>query len=165
MTGVPAAASCRGPSDRGPSDRGPFDRGPSDRGSATIELAVLAPALLALLGLVILAGRVSAAGSAVEQAAASAARAASIARDARSARSAAELVVRDSLDGQGLTCQPLTSAVDVGGFAVAVGSPASVTVRVRCTVPLADVVVPGMPGRRTVTATMTSPIDRFRGRS
>ena len=57
----------------------------SDRGSATIEMAVLAPALLALLGLVILAGRISAAGSAVEQAAASAARAASIARDARAA--------------------------------------------------------------------------------
>ncbi len=55
----------------------------TDRGSATIELAVLAPALLALLGLVIVAGRISVAGSAVEQAAASAARAASIARDAR----------------------------------------------------------------------------------
>jgi Flp pilus assembly protein TadG len=136
-----------------------------DRGSATIEMAVLAPALLALLGLVIVAGRISAAGSAVEQAAASAARAASIARDARAAQSAAERGARDSLRDQGIRCQPLTSSVDTSGFAVAVGSASSVRVSVRCVVPLADISVPGMPGQRTVTSQMTSPIDRFRGRS
>jgi Flp pilus assembly protein TadG len=137
----------------------------ADRGSATIELAILAPALLALLGLVIVAGRISAAGSAVEQAAASAARTASIARDARAAQAGAQRSALDSLRDQGVTCQPLTSSVDTRGFAVAVGSPASVTVNVTCAVPLAALAVPGMPGRRTVTATMTSPIDRFRGRS
>jgi Flp pilus assembly protein TadG len=136
-----------------------------DRGSATIEMAVLAPALLALLGLVIVAGRISAAGSAVEQAAASAARAASIARDARAAQSAAERGALASLRDQGITCQPLTSSVDTRGFAVAVGSPSSVMVSVSCVVPLADISVPGMPGQRTVTSQMTSPIDRFRGRS
>jgi len=136
-----------------------------DRGSATIELAVLAPALLAVLGMVIVAGRVSAAGSAVEQAAASAARAASISRDARSAQAGARSVAQNSLRGQGITCRKLTTTMDTSGFAVAVGSPASVTVTVRCAVPLADVAVPGMPGERTVTAAMTSPIDSFRGRS
>ena len=137
----------------------------ADRPSATIELAVLAPALLAVLGLVIVAGRVSAAGSAVEQAAASAARAASISRDARSAQAGARSVARDSLRDQGITCRKLTTTIDTSGFAVAVGSPASVSVTVRCAVPLADVAVPGMPGERTVTAAMTSPIDSFRGRS
>ena len=137
----------------------------ADRGSATIELAVLAPALLAILGLVIVAGRVSAAGSAVEQAAASAARAASISRDARSAQAGARSVAQDSLRDQGIACRQLTTTMDTSGFAVAVGSPASVTVTVRCAVPLADVTVPGMPGERTVTAAMTSPIDSFRGRS
>jgi Flp pilus assembly protein TadG len=130
-----------------------------------MELAVLAPALLALLGLVIVAGRISAAGSAVEQGAASAARAASIARDARAAQAAADRTAREALRDQGITCRTVTSSVDVRGFAVAVGSPASVTVTVRCAVPLGDLAVPGMPGQRTVTASMTSPIDRFRGRS
>ena len=157
MTAVSAAVRDR----THPSGRG----WASARGSATIELAVLAPALLALLGLVIVAGRISTAGSAVEQASASAARAASITRDARAAQSAAERSARDSLRDQGVSCQPLTSSVDTRDFAVAVGSPASVTVSVRCSVPLADISVPGMPGQRTVTATMTSPIDRFRGRS
>ncbi len=135
------------------------------RGSATIEMAVLAPALLALLGLVIVGGRISTAGSAVEQAAAVAAREASLARDARSARSAASEAVRASLDGQGITCRTLTSGVDVDGFSVPVGQPASVRVQVTCAVPLSDVAVPGMPGTRIVTASMTSTIDQFRGRS
>ena len=135
-----------------------------ERGSATIEMAVLAPALLALLGLVVVAGRVSTAGSAVEQAAAVAAREASLARDSRSAQSAATEAVRASLDGQGITCRTLTSDVDVEGFTVPVGQPASVRVHVTCAVPLADVAVPGMPGTRVVTASMTSSIDRFRGR-
>jgi Flp pilus assembly protein TadG len=134
------------------------------RGSATIEMAVLGPALLALLGLVLVAGRVSTAGGAVEQAAAVAAREASLARDGRSAQAAAVEAVRASLAGQGITCRTLTSDVDVEGFTLPVGQPASVHVQVTCAVPLADLAVPGMPGTRLVTASMVSAIDRFRGR-
>jgi Flp pilus assembly protein TadG len=137
----------------------------SQRGSATIEMAVLAPAMLAMLGLVIVAGRVSAAGSAVEQAAAAAAREASLARDARSAQVRASRVAAASLADQGIVCASQTSELDLAEFGVPVGSPASVTVRVSCAVPLADVVVPGMPGSRVLTASMTSPIDSFRSRS
>lgn len=136
-----------------------------ERGSATIELAILAPALLALLGLVIVAGRISTAGSAVEQAAAAAARTASLARDARAAQAGADRAVETSLAEQGISCMRLSNAVDVDDFALPIGTPASVTVTVRCAVPLADIGVPGMPGARVVEATMTSPIDRFRGRS
>jgi Flp pilus assembly protein TadG len=138
--------------------------GATDGGSATIELAVLAPALLALLGLVIVGGRISATGSAVEQAAAAGARAASIARDARSAEASARGIVRDSLRAQGVTCAASTTAVETDGFRVAVGRPAGVAVEVRCVVPLADVALPGLPGTRTVTARMSSPLDTFRGR-
>ncbi len=137
----------------------------SARGSATLELAILAPVLLVLLGLVIVAGRITAAGSAVEQAAASAARAASLARDARAAQVGAHRAAHESLVRQGITCEPLTSHLDSAGFAVALGSPASVTATVRCTVPLAGLAVPGMPGTRTLSAQMTSPLDTYRGRS
>lgn len=137
----------------------------SDRGSATLELAVLAPALLALLGLVIVAGRITVAAGAVEQAAAAAAREASLARDARAARARAQQSVSAALAQQGISCQRMSSSVDVAGFRVDVGSPATVTVEVDCSVALSDLSVPGMPGVRRVTARMTSPIDRFRGRS
>ena len=139
-------------------------RARDDAGTATLELAVLAPLLLALLGLVIVGGRVAAAGGAVEQASSSAARAASLARDARSAQAQAEAIARDSLADQGVRCETFTSRVDTSGFGVAVGRPASVTVEVRCAVPLADLAVPGLGGSRMVSASTTSVLDRFRGR-
>jgi Flp pilus assembly protein TadG len=147
------------------SDGAGASRRVSDRGSATVELAVLAPALLALLGLVIVAGRITVAAGAVEQAAATAAREASLARDARAARAGAQRSVSAALAQQGISCQTMSSRVDVAGFGVDVGSPATVTVEVDCSVALSDLSVPGMPGVRTVSARMTSPIDRFRGRS
>jgi len=163
MEGVPTAPRASGPTCAG---RWRLARGSgSSRGSATIEVAILAPALLALLGMVIVAGRISVAGSAVEHAAAAAARAASIARDAATAQVGADKVAREALQKQGIECQPFKSAVDVRGFGIAAGAPSSVTVHVDCTLALADVAVPGMPGSRTVSSQMTSPMDRYRGRS
>ena len=135
-----------------------------DRGSATLELAVLAPALLVLLGLVIAAGRIEVAAGAVEQAASAAARDASIARTGPAARAAATDTARESLRSQGIVCGVLDVAVDASGFSVAAGAPANVVVSVDCTVPLSDLAVPGMPGTRTLRARMVSPLDRYRSR-
>lgn len=140
-------------------------RSVEERGSATLELAIVAPALLLLLSVTIVAGRVVSAASAVEQAAAAAARAASLAREARVAQGEAQRVAVSSMRDQGITCAPVSTRVDVTGFAVAVGRPASVSAEVRCTVPLADLAVPGLPGTRVVSASATSPLDRFRTRS
>ena len=87
-----------------------------DRGSATLELAVLAPLLLVLVGLVVVAGRVEAAAGAVEQAAAAGARAASLTRTAAGAQAAAEHSVRANLVGQRIVCDDLQVAVDTAGF-------------------------------------------------
>lgn len=135
-----------------------------DNGSATLELAILAPALLALLGLVIAAGRIEVAGGAVEQAASAAAREASIARTGSAARVVATQSARISLRSQGITCGVLDVVVDTSGFAEASGLPAQVEVSVACTVPLSDLAVPGMPGTRTMRAQMASPLDRYRSR-
>lgn len=135
------------------------------RGSATLELVILAPALLVLIGVVIVAARLAAATSAVEQAASAGARAASLERDARSARAAAAEGVRQGLAGQSITCEPLSYHVDVDGFAIALGRPASTSVTVSCRVPLADLSIPLIPGSSRLQATATSSLDRFRGRS
>ena len=136
----------------------------SDSGSVTLELAILGPALLLLLGLVVAAGRIQVAGAAVEQAAASAAREASIARTAPAARAAATSSARQSLRDQGLDCAGLDVTVDTAGFAVAAGLPAQVEVSVVCSVPLSDLAVPGLPGLRRMQAQMASPLDRYRSR-
>lgn len=135
-----------------------------DRGSATLEFAILAPALLMLIGMVIAAGRIQVAASAVEQAAASAAREASIARTPLTAGVAGRRAANDSLRDQGVPCDVLDLTVDTSGFAVAVGQPAQVEVRIACSLPLSDLVVPGLPGTRTVRAQFASPLDRYRSR-
>jgi Flp pilus assembly protein TadG len=138
---------------------------PGDTGSATLELVVWAPGLLLLLGLLVVAGRVTTAQGAVEQAAVDAARTASVARTPGEARSDADTTAGVTLSGSALHCTTLTVAVDTRGFAVPVGQPATVTATVSCPVRLADLALPGLPGSRTVTARASSPLDTFRERA
>ncbi len=135
-----------------------------DRGNAALELVILTPIVMFLIGLVIAAGRTSVAQGSVNAAAREAARQASIAPNAASARQVASSTARAALRGDGLQCQPVV-AVDLSGFAVPVGLPARVSATVTCTEPLADLLVPGVPGSRTLRATFTSPLDPYRSRT
>jgi Flp pilus assembly protein TadG len=135
-----------------------------DVGNAALELVVLAPVILFLLGLVIAAGRTSIAKEAMDAAARDAARQASISLTPGAAKAAAQASAQAALSQDGLDCHPLVS-VDTSGFNPAtVGHPAQVTATVQCRVRLADLVVPGMPGSRLLTSTFTSPLDPFRER-
>lgn len=147
------------------------------RGSVSVEVAVLAPAFLALLMLAGVAGRVAVADEAVEAAAHDAARAASIARDAGTAESAARSAARRQLDWRGLNCASAPQVTVWGStrnsdhtslgaaFRSELGEPASVWVRVSCTVSFAGMRFPGLPmGDRRVEATFGSPLDRYRSR-
>lgn len=137
----------------------------SCRGSATVELVLIAPALLALLALTVLAGRIVLAGGTVEQVAAAGARAASLARTPAAAASAANAAVRQILGEQRLQCATVTVAVDTSGFGVPLGQPATVAVEVSCQVQLADLTVSGFPGTRTLSDRAVSPLDPYRGRA
>lgn len=133
-----------------------------ERGSVSLELAIIAPALLLLLGVLVLAGRVETSSAAVEQAARAAARDASLARTPDAARSTALDSAHRELFGS--NCVTTGIAVDVTGFAAPVGTDGIVTVTVTCTVTIADLAIPGLPGARTMTGTATSPLDRYRSR-
>ncbi len=132
-------------------------------GSVSLEFAVLAPVLLLVVALVVAGGRVSTAHTGVLVAAQAAARQASLARTAAGASAAAEAEARASLAGQDIDCQRLDVAVSTGGFAVAVGQAASVSVDVTCAVSLGDLGLPG-PGSITVAETATSVLDTYRER-
>jgi len=54
--------------------------------------------------------------------------------------------------------------VAVVGLTAPLGDPASVTVTASCTVSMADLAVPGLPGARTLSGQAVSPIDRYRTR-
>jgi Flp pilus assembly protein TadG len=135
-----------------------------DHGAVTLEFVVVAPALLALLGLLVMAGRVAIASNSVESAADEAARSASISRTATGARAAAADGARRALAEQGLQCSSVQVDVDTGGFGVPVGLPAQVRATVTCVVRLSDLALPGFPGSRTVSATAVSPLDTYRER-
>lgn len=136
-----------------------------DRGSVTLEVAILAPVLVLLVGAVIVVGRIEVAAGAVEQATRTAAREASLARDADSARAAALTAADRELATSGIDCATSAVTVDTGGFAAPLGQPAVVRVQVTCTVSMTDLAIPGLPGSRTMTADAVSPLDAFRSRA
>jgi Flp pilus assembly protein TadG len=135
-----------------------------ERGSASIEAAIGVPAFLLFVALIIGAGRVAIAHQAVEAAAAEAARSASIERTQVVAVRAAGDAAAATLANQQLQCLSTRIDVDTSGFAVPVGTPASVSATVTCVVNLSDVSVPGLPGSLTITETVSSPLDTYRGR-
>ena len=134
------------------------------RGNAAVELAPVAVVFLLFLGLAIAAGRITIAHMAVQAAARDAARQASIARTPAQAQTAARASAQTALRSDGLNCAPVV-AVNTAGFSVPVGQPAQVSATVTCTVRLSDLTaVPGMPGARTITATVVSALDPYRAR-
>ncbi|MFE3452485.1 TadE/TadG family type IV pilus assembly protein [Nonomuraea sp. NPDC059194] len=136
----------------------------NDRGSATAEAVFAIPAIVLILLLGVAAGRVTVATAAVEAAARDAARQASIARNASAAQTNATASAVASLNSQGVNCAGLKVRVDTSGFGTAVGTPASVSATVSCSVLLGDVAFPGLPGSVQRQATFTSPLDPYRGR-
>jgi len=138
--------------------------GSGDRGAASVELAILAPAMLLVFAVLIVGGRVALASDSITGVAGTAARDASLARDAGRARQIAASSAQAELAQQGLQCDggPRVS-VDVSGFAAPPGQPAVVRVDVTCKVRLSDIGTPGLPGFRTLTDSASSPIDPYRG--
>jgi Flp pilus assembly protein TadG len=137
-----------------------------EAGDAALEMAILAPIIVFLISLIIAAGRTSLANGSVAAAARDAARQASISRTFAAAVAAARSSAQAELAREGLHCSPAPVVqVDAAAFTTsAPGQLASVSATVTCRVPLSDLILPGTPGSRTLTASFTSPLDPFRGR-
>jgi Flp pilus assembly protein TadG len=136
--------------------------GRRDRGSTSLELAILTPVMILLLGFVVVVGRVTVANNTVTAVAGNAAREASLARSSGAAAATASSSARTALAAQAVRCEGGAAvAVDVSGFAAAgAGVPGqSVVVTVDCLVSFSDLGIPGLPGSRTLTERGVSPID------
>jgi Flp pilus assembly protein TadG len=129
-----------------------------ERGSVAVEVAVIAPALLFLMLLVVYAGKVSEADGNVERAASDAARAASLRQHPGDATTDAQDTAAANLAAAGVPCLTLTTTVDTEDF----GPGGTVTVTVRCEASMADVTLLGVPGRRTFSASAIEVIDTYR---
>jgi len=130
-----------------------------DGGSVSVELTVLAPVVIAMLCLVVGLGRIADADGQVTGAARDAARAASLQRSAAAAQSAAVRAAQTDLSDAGVSCAHVDVTTDTAAFAPG----GVVRVTVRCTTSLADLVVAGLPGSKTLTSTAAAPIDSYVG--
>ncbi|RAG81239.1 pilus assembly protein [Streptacidiphilus pinicola] len=135
-----------------------------EHGALSLEMAILAPVLLLMFGLMALAGRVYLAGSTVDNAARDAARAASLQNSPGAAQQAALQVANQSLTSQGVHCASTDVTVPTAGFSAPLGQPAAVTVTVTCQVPLSGL-FPGVPGSKVLTGSFTCSIDQYRQRA
>jgi Flp pilus assembly protein TadG len=137
----------------------------NERGAVTLELVLVVPGLVIMLGLMIAGGRLWFAKSTVTDAAQAAARAASLARTAGQATADGRSAGAAALDTRGLRCSGQSISVETSAFRVPAGTPAAVHATITCRVPFGDVLLPGMPGSITVTRTGSSALDTYRGRS
>lgn len=134
-------------------------RRPHEQGSATLEVAIVTPALLLFMLLVVFGGRLALAHGEADSAARDAARAASIARSAGAATGNARQAAAATLTNAGISCRGFTVATDTSVFQPG----GAVTVEVACTAALSDLGLLGVPGSQTLHGRYTAPVDRFRG--
>lgn len=128
-----------------------------------VETAIILPVLLAMVGLLVVLATGALAQMTVDSAASQAARAASLERDTGTATASARQVAASTLTESGNTCRTSNVAVNAAGLRAPLGTPATVSVTVTCTVDL-QVGLPGFPSTRTLTATKSSPVDTYRSR-
>ena len=129
-----------------------------DRGSIPTELALVTPAVLVLLMLVIVTGRLVDGNADVQNAAAAAARAAALRSSPAGAAEAAEDTATANL-AAGTRCQDVEVTADAAGLKPG----GSVSVTVACTVDLSDIALLAVPGQQRFTATATEAVDTYRG--
>jgi Flp pilus assembly protein TadG len=128
-----------------------------DRGTLTVELVLITPVLFALLAFLVGLGRAADARGRLVGAVRDAARAASVATTPTGASRAAQDTALANLQGAGLECRNPQVATDTRTFTPG----GTVRVTIRCELDLSQLVVSGLPGRTTLTAEATAPLDSF----
>lgn len=144
--------------------RGCDQKARDQRGSLSVEMVILVPAFVLMLGLMIAGGRLWVARTTVTEAAYSGARAASLARSATQAGDDGRQAVIEQLDTKGVTCLSRSINVDTGAFSVPVGQPATISTEVNCRIGFGDLLLPGMPGSISVDGKAQSALDTYRER-
>lgn len=132
-----------------------------ERGAAAVELVLLVPALMLLVGLFVYGYRLWSARAAVLSAAESSARAATLAHSPGEARSMAEDAAASNLQTLGVQCVRRDVDADVSALSLPAGQQGTVRVGIHCTVSMADLLVPGVPGSVQIDRVATEQTNRF----
>lgn len=130
-----------------------------ESGSATAELVVLTPVLVAILLFLVGLGRLGLAESQVHDAVRAAAQAGVVSATPAAAVTAARTAALATLSADRVTCASPEVTVDVSRFVPG----GQLRVTLACTVSLTDVALPGVPGSRTLEASLAAPVETYRG--
>ena len=136
-------------------------------GVTTIEAAVIAPVLMALLLFIVFLGRVATTQQNVQQAARAAARAGSIALTRDDAAIAIDTTLTASLGTTRDRCE--LAPLNLTAIGQDTGQPGdwdlgTIQVRLTCTIPTSDLGLLGITRSKTFTAVATEPVDEWRSR-
>ncbi|HVW35616.1 MAG TPA: TadE/TadG family type IV pilus assembly protein [Acidimicrobiia bacterium] len=129
----------------------------SERGSLSLELTLLVPVLLLVLGFIMGAATIGRARSDLDDAAWEAARAASLTRSGVDADAAARQAVDQRLVGERWSCGNKNMDVDVSRFEPG----GMVAVEINCDVRLASAGL-FVPGATHLHSRVAAPLDRYR---
>lgn len=130
-----------------------------ETGSLAVEMAMVAPGLLLIFGLIFAYGRAAQVNGTLESGTRDAARSVTMARSYDDALQRANAVMLDALKDAPQSCQNTLDVKISGKYEP--GEP--VTVSTRCTYDLSDLGLPGAPGTLTATSSFTSMLDPYRG--
>lgn len=131
-----------------------------ERGSLAVEMAMVAPAILLIFGLIFAYGRSAGINGNLEAGTRDAARSATQARSYDEAQQRAEDVVREAIKGTPQDCQDSLEVRLTPYADYLPGAPISVFTT--CTYGLSDVGLPGAPGSITAESSFTSMLDPYR---
>lgn len=130
-----------------------------ERGSLSVEMAMVAPGLLLIFGLIFAYGRVGQVNGTLESGTRDGARTATQARSYDEAQQLATKAVKEAIKDAPKRCQDSLNVRISGRFAL--GEP--VTVSADCRYGLSDIGLPGAPGTVHTTSSFTSMLDPNRG--
>lgn len=130
-----------------------------ERGSLSIEMAMIAPGLLAIFALIFAYGRVGQVNGTLESGTRDSARSATVARSYDEAQRLATKAVETAMTDAPKPCQDTLKVHVTGRFVP--GEP--VTVTATCRYGLSDIGLPGAPGVVHAESTFTSMLDPNRG--
>jgi hypothetical protein len=131
----------------------------TEAGSLAVEMAMVAPGLLLIFGLIFAYGRAAQVNGTLESGTRDAARSATVARSYDDALERANAVLLDAMKDAPQSCQNSLDLKITGDYLP--GEP--VTVSAHCTYDLSDLGLPGAPGTLTAESSFTSMLDPYRG--
>lgn len=131
----------------------------TESGSLAVEMAMVAPGLLLIFGLIFAYGRAAQVNGTLESGTRDAARSVTMARSYDDALERAHVVLLDALKDAPQSCQDSLDLKITGRYEPG----EAVTVTAHCTYDLSDLGLPGAPGTLTAESSFTSMLDPYRG--